>query len=162
KERIAEGGHWDRKAWAQARLAGRFSRRVPGEVQQAISTAGSAAEIYIAQYNVWMHHLVDDKGERLFRKGLRLITHWNLRDELKADYADPAGAAVGLAKQRTILKVMERIVTQTIPAAVIDNPRLDWNPFTNAVKPAPAAEIESDAPKAKSDGAAATNAPEPD
>ena len=36
-----------------------------------------------------------------------------------------------------IAQVMERIVTQTIPAAVIDNPRLDWNPFTNAVTPAP-------------------------
>ena len=152
-ERLAEGTRWDRKRWAQVRLAGRFARRVPGEVQQAIATAGSAAEIYIAQYNVWMHHLVDDKGERLFPKGLRLITHWNLRDELKADYSDPSGK--GLAKQRTILKVMERIVTQTIPASVIDNPRLDWNPFTNAVSAAPAAEIEPDAPAARSDKVAA-------
>ena len=79
---------------------------------------------------------------RLFPKGMRLISHWNLRDELKADYADKDG----LAKQRTIVKVMERIVTQTIPAAVIDNPRLDWNPFTNAVTAAPAGEIEADAP----------------
>ena len=27
-------------------------------------------------------------GERLFPQGMRLISHWNLRDELKADYAD--------------------------------------------------------------------------
>ena len=28
---------------------------------------------------------------------------------------------------------MERIVTQTIPAVVVDNPHVDWDPFTNAV-----------------------------
>ena len=33
-------------------------------------------------------------------------------------------------------QVMERIVTQTIPEAVVNNPHVDWNPFTNEVKPA--------------------------
>ena len=35
-----------------------------------------------------------------------------LRDDIKADYADKEN---GLAKQRSIQQVMERIVTQTIP-----------------------------------------------
>jgi hypothetical protein len=102
-----------------------------------------------------MHHVFGENGKRLFPKGMRLISHWNLRDELKANYADPQG----LDKQRTILKVMERIVTQSIPAAVIDNPRIDWNPFTNAVSSAPAAEVEESAParSASPDGK-----PEPD
>ncbi len=143
KERLAEGKRYTRRQWAEARLTARFARRVPAEVQRQIARAGAAADLYIAEYNIWMHHLVGDTGERLFPKGLRLISHWNLRDELKADYAD---GARGRDKQRTIVKVMERIVTQTIPAAVIDNPRVDWNPFTNAVVAAPAAEIEADAP----------------
>src|SRR5881409_369126 len=90
---------------------------------------------------------------------MRLLSHWNLRDEIKADYGD---AANGLAKQRTIEKVMERIVTQTIPKAVIDNPGVDWNPFTNEVRPA--TEKDSDAPPPATSAAAATptNAPEPD
>ena len=54
---------------------------------------------------------------------------WNLRDEIKADYKD----AKGLEKQRALVKVMDRIVTQSIPRNVIDNPRLDWDPFTNKV-----------------------------
>jgi hypothetical protein len=29
---------------------------------------------------------------------------------------------------------MDRIVTQTIPGVVVDNPYVDWNPYTNAVK----------------------------
>src|SRR5260370_39317586 len=85
-----------------------------------------------------MHHLIAPGGHRPFPKGLRLISHWNLRDELKADYADPNG----LEKQRLILQAMERIVTQTIPAAVIDNPTVDWEPESNTVKPSPVEEVE--------------------
>lgn len=138
EQRAAEGAGWSRRQWAEARLTGRFARRIPGDVQAAIAAAQAAASLYIDEYNVWMHHLVDDQGQRLFPKGKRLISHWNLRDELKAAYADPKG----LAKQRTIVKVMERIVGQTIPKAVIDDPRVDWNPFTNAVKAAPPETIE--------------------
>jgi len=141
-DRLEHGKDYSREDWARARLTSRFSRRVPAEVQQQVFRVASQADLYIAQYNVWMHHLVDERGERLFPSGLRLITHWNLRDELKADYADPQG----LAKQRLIVQVMGRIVTQTIPQAVIDNPRLDWNPYTNAVTVAPPAEVEANAP----------------
>jgi hypothetical protein len=136
---------WSRQQWAAARLAGRFSRRVPAAVQQEITSAQAAASLYIDEYNVWMHHVLSEKGERLFPKGKRLISHWNLRDELKAQYADKEG----LARQRIIIKIMERIVTQTIPASVIDNPTVDWNPFANTVVAAAAGTIEDDAPKKK-------------
>lgn len=142
-ERMEKGPGYTRLQWAEARLTGRFNRRVPAEVRQASARAGAAADLYIAEYNLWMHHLVDGEGHRPFPKGMRLISHWNLRDELKSRYADPEG----VAKQRMIIQVMERIVTQTIPAAVIDNPRVDWNPFTNEVKAAPAEELEADAPQ---------------
>jgi hypothetical protein len=143
QQRLDQGKDWTRRQWAEARLTGRFARRVPGEIQQEISQAQSTADLYIAEYNIWMHHLLNEKGERLFPKGKRLISHWNLRDELKANYADPRG----IDKQRMIIKVMERIVTQTIPAAVIDNPNVDWNPFTNALTATPVAELEENAPK---------------
>jgi hypothetical protein len=141
-DRIRDGESWNRRQWAEAKLTNRFDTRIPGNISAQISAAGAAADEYIAGYNLWMHHLVDDQGARLFPSGKRLISHWNLRDELKANYADKDG----IAKQRTIVKVMERIVTQTIPKAVIDNPKLDWNPFTNAVTVAPAAEVEANAP----------------
>ncbi len=142
-ERMEKGPGYTRRQWAEARLTGRFNRRVPAEVRQASTRASADADLYIAEYNVWMHHLMDDQGRRLFPQGMRLISHWNLRDELKSRYSDPDG----VAKQRMIVKVMERIVTQSIPAAVIDNPRVDWNPFTNEVKAAPASEVEKDAPQ---------------
>ena len=153
-QRLYEGSGWSRRQWAEARLAQRFSRRVPASVNLALATAAADAEAYVAGYNIWMHHLVDDRGQRLFPAKMRLLSHWNLRDEIKSDYSD---AQSGLAKQRTIQQVMERIVTQTIPKAVIDNPTVDWNPFANSVRAATVS--DSDKPL----GTAAVNdAREPD
>jgi hypothetical protein len=133
-QRLAEGTNWSRRQWAEARLAQMFSKRIPAEVNLAIAQATADAERYVSQYNIWMHHLLDEKGMRLFPAKMRLLSHWNLRDQIKADYADPKN---GPAKQRMIQKVMERIVTQTIPAAVIDNPNVDWNPFTRGTRGSP-------------------------
>jgi len=141
-EKLHDGPTWSRRQWAEARLADRFSKRVPGEVSLAISEAASESERYISEYNIWMHHLVNDKGERLFPAKMRLLSHWNLRDEIKGDYADGQN---GLAKQRTIQLVMERIVTQSIPQAVVNNPGVDWNPVTNTVSATPSSELDGTA-----------------
>ena len=133
EEKLRLGSAWTRRQWAEARLADRFATRVPASVNLAIAKAQSDSAQYIASYNIWMHHLVDEKGVRLFPPKMRLLSHWNLRDELKSDYADKEH---GPAKQRAIRKVMERIVDQTIPRAVLDNPSVDWNPFTNEVRKA--------------------------
>ena len=137
-ERIKEGEGYTRRQWAESRLTSKFDTRIPGSLLAARSATEAAADQYISTYYLWMHHVLAEDGKRLFPPKKHLITHWNLRDELKANYAD----ADGLAKQRTIVKVMERIVTQTIPRAVIDNPNLDWNPFTNKVAAADPATIE--------------------
>lgn len=140
-ERLRGGPAWTRRQWAEARLANRFARRVPSAVNQGIARAYADGDLYISEYNIYVHHALAPDGARLFPKGKRLLTHWNLRDELKAQYAQEGG----LARQRVIAKVMERIVTQTIPADVVNDPTVDWNPFTNAVRPAPAETIEGDA-----------------
>jgi hypothetical protein len=155
EERLTQGDSWSRRQWAEVRLAERFSKRVPAEVNQAISEAGAVADQYIASYNIWMYHLLDDDGHRLFPPKMRLLSHWNLRDEIKSQYAN---GAEGLPKQRMIEKVMERIVTQTIPEVVVDNPHVDWNPYTNEVTPAAQNDVDEPAPA----GLEVTNAREPD
>jgi len=154
EERINEGPKWTRRQWAETRLAQRFAKRIPADVTLAIARAAAESDNYIAGYNIWMHHLVDDKGQRLFPPKMRLLSHWNLRDEIKADYADQQN---GLAKQRTIQQVMERIITQSIPQVVVDNPHVDWNPWTNEVKRATANDAPSPAPA----NLKVTNSPEP-
>jgi hypothetical protein len=153
-ERLKNGEQWSRRQWAEARLAQRFSKRIPSEVNLAYAKIAADADRYISGYNIWMHHLLDAEGQRLFPAKMRLLSHWNLRDELKADYEDTKN---GLAKQRMIQQVMERIITQTIPAAVIDNPAVDWNPYTNEMKPAAVKDYD----EAIAAGAV-TNAPEQD
>jgi hypothetical protein len=148
-ERLSAGARWSRREWAEARLASRFARRVPAAVNQQIAKAAADADLYIADYNVYMHHVLAEDGQRLFPKGKRLLSHWNLRDELKAQY----GQDGGLARQRAIAKVMERIVTQSIPAAAVNDPAVDWNPFTNEVRPAPPDTIEAGAPRERVSGA---------
>jgi hypothetical protein len=130
EERIQNGDKWSRREWAEVRLAQRFSKRVPAGINLTISQAGAEAGNYISSYNIWMHHLLNDEGNRLFPPKLRLLSHWNLRDEIKSNYSDPTG----FQKQKMIEKVMERIVDQTIPESVIDNPSVDWNPFSNEVR----------------------------
>src|SRR5215210_2680554 len=132
QERLEKGAGWDRAAWARSRMMDRFVLRVPASVQQPATEAFTAADQYIANYNIRMDRLVTPDGKRLFPENLRLITHWGLRDELGSHYADTTPA--GLAKQRMILKVMERIVRQEIPAAVIDNPDMLWDPINNKVQ----------------------------
>ena len=153
-ERLTQGPKWTRRRWAEVRLAQDFSKRIPADVNLAIAQAGSDTAEYIAQYNIWMHHLLDQNGERPFPPKVRLLSHWNLRDEIKADYADPQN---GLRKQRMIQQVMEHIVRQTIPQVVVNNPNVDWNPRTNEVQPA--AEKDSDSPAPA--GLPVSNAPEP-
>jgi hypothetical protein len=154
-QRLKDGASWSRRQWAEARLAQGFSKRIPADVNLGIAQAEAQAGQYIAEYNIWMYHLVDAQGQRLFPPKMRLLSHWNLRDEIKADYADSSS---GLAKQRMIQQVMERIVTQTIPAEVVNNPAFDWNPFTNDV----AAAAVKDSDTAAAPAVKPSNAREPD
>src|SRR5215469_3299359 len=138
-EMVAQGPAWSRARWAEARLTGRFATRPSGAALAQRAEALAAAEAYIAGYNLWVHHLVGSDGARPFPKGKRLLSHWNLRDQIKADYAE---GEAGLARQRLLRAAIERIVTQEIPQAAIDDPRLDWDPVKNILSAAPAAEVE--------------------
>jgi len=153
-ERLKNRPTWSRRQWAEVRLAERFDKRIPADVNLAIAQAAAESGQYVAQYNIWMYHLLDPQGQRLFPATMRLLSHWNLRDEIKADYSDKQS---GLAKQRMIQQVMERIVTQTIPQVVINNPAVDWNPYSNEVNPAAAKDSD-----AAAESRPITNSPEPD
>ncbi|HDQ44561.1 MAG TPA: hypothetical protein ENN17_03550 [bacterium] len=129
EERLKLGPAWTREDWARARLAERFSARVPAEVRQSLNTAYVRAEDYIANYNIWMHHVLTWDGRRIFPENLKLISHWGLRDELRGRYADPGGEE----RQELIRLIMEKIIRQEIPQAAIDNPAVDWQLTDNSV-----------------------------
>jgi len=140
EDRVREGSGWSRRRWAEHRLVQRFSRRVPGEAMQRLAAAAARAEAHVAGCNIHTHQLLDEDGRRPFPAGQRLLAHWNLRDEIRARYAD---ATDGLPTQRMIQRVMQRIVDQSIPPEVLDNPGLDWNPFSNETRKAEVHDIPS-------------------
>lgn len=120
----------DRKAWAYARMGDLFTERIPASLKQTVANAESDADIYISQYNIYMGHVQNKKGQLLFPKDMILLSHWNLRDEIKANYNK---GKEGLDKQRTVYEVMKRIISQSIPTEVINSGTYEWNPYTNTV-----------------------------
>ena len=125
-EKERDGKSWSREQWAAARLGDMFVSRVPAEVTQAEAKAVSDADLYISEYNIQMGSLRTEKGEQLFPDKMSLLSHWNLRDEIKADYADKDN---GLVKQKMIYNIMQHIINQDIPANVINNPAYIWKPY---------------------------------
>jgi hypothetical protein len=130
KEKTELGENWSRKQWAYARMGDMFTSRVPAELIQNFSTVNTNSDTYISQYNIFMGNLVDVQGNTMFPSDLKLISHWGLRDELKAQYADKQD---GLKRQQMIYQVMKRIIEQTIPTQVINSDEYQWNPFENVI-----------------------------
>ncbi|MCP4151455.1 MAG: hypothetical protein GY757_27165 [bacterium] len=130
EEKKTLGPDWSRLQWAYARLGDQFNVRVPAQLLQDYGKIESDNDIYISGYNICMDHLLSKEGKKLFPAGMKLLSHWNLRDEIKSNYSK---AKVGLEKQQIIYQVMKRIITQEIPGEVIDNNTLDWAPFANKV-----------------------------
>ena len=131
EEKNALGKNWSRQEWAYARMGDVFTNRVPGSIMASYAQALSEAENYIAGYNIMMHCLRNEQGEQLWQEPMALLSHWNLRDELKSNYAAVPHAH---EKQEMIYQVMLRIIRQEIPACVVNNEEFVWYPQTNRLE----------------------------
>lgn len=127
KEKNTLSNQWDNKAWAMARVGDLYTERVPASLQQEYSKVNSDASNYIDQYNIYMGKILDETGNTMFPEDMKLITHWNLRDELKSQYDNPDG----LEKQKMIYAIMKHIINQTIPEKVINKGDNYWAPISN-------------------------------
>ena len=131
-EKNTMGRHWSRQQWAIARLGDVFTTRVPASVNAALAQANADAENYIADYNIYMGNLRTEDGRKLWPEDKVLLSHWNLRDELKALYADKEK---GIEKQEMIYQVMQRIVRQDIPAKAVNGADYVWKPYSTQDTP---------------------------
>jgi len=127
QEKKELGKNWSRREWAYARMGDVFTARIPAELMQNYSKISAETDIYVSQYNIHAGKLIDNEGVKLFPEDMILLSHWNLRDELKSNYPD------GVNKQRLIYRVMRHIIEQTIPQRVINNPDFEWLPYENKV-----------------------------
>jgi len=106
-----------------------FISRIPAVLYQKEAEALTNADTYIADYNIYMGNLVNSEQKTFFPKDMKLITHWGLRDELKANY----NMDNGFEKQKMIYNVMLRIINQEIPQEVINKNEFTWDPIANKI-----------------------------
>ena len=130
-EKNTLGKEWTRLEWAYARMGEVFNTRIPGSVFAYSAQAMNEAENYIAGYNVMMHCVRDEEGNALWSEPMALLSHWNLRDELKSNYAN---VPLAHEKQEMIYQIMLRIINQDIPACVVNNEDYMWQPYSNVVR----------------------------
>ena len=133
EEKNTLGRHWTRQEWAYARMGDVFTTRVPAAVKTQMSQSLARAENYIADYNIYMGNLRTEDGRRLWSEDKVLLSHWNLRDEIKALY----GTEDGIEKQEMIYRVMQRIVEQTIPQQAVNGKDYVWKPYSTQDTPEP-------------------------
>lgn len=129
KEKNEMGQQWNSLQWAYARTGDMFTSRIPALLLLKSSEIITSADNYIAQYNIFMGNLINDNDTAFFPKDMKLISHWGLRDELKANY----NTQNGFEKQKMIFQVMNRIVNQDIPQQIINNNKYIWDPYKNKV-----------------------------
>ena len=130
-EKTELGPNWSRKQWAYARMGDIFTSRVPAELVQNYSQISTNADAYIDEYNIHMGKLLNENNQALFPEDMKLITHWGLRDEIKSQYAN---GEKGIEAQEMIYQIMQRIIDQSIPEMVINNPDYTWKPISNSVQ----------------------------
>jgi hypothetical protein len=128
-EKTLLGETWSRAEWAQARMGDVFKSRIPASLLQDYEQIVTDADGYISDYNIYVGKLVDRRGRTYFPEDLKLISHWGLRDQIKANYA----LKDGFAGQSIIYEAMLRIIRQEIPKEVIDNNTFTWNPMSNTL-----------------------------
>jgi hypothetical protein len=127
EEKNELGGNWDARQWGYARLGEVFTARVPPRLLQEMNQVYSDGRLYISEYNIFAGQLLNEEGETRFPEGMKLLAHWNIRDEIKSNY----GQEGGLEKQEMLYNVMLRIISQEIPTQVINNADYQWNPISN-------------------------------
>ncbi len=127
EEKEQSGEAWSREEWAYARMGDLFASRIPAAIIQQDASASSASDAYISEYNIYMGSVLGDDGQTHFASDKVLITHWNLRDELKSNYEGENGKY----KQEMIYAVMQRIIDQSIPVEVINKGDYQWDVAQN-------------------------------
>ena len=129
EEMLQREDKFTRKEWTRMRLGEAVRHRPPAGLERKVQNATVSAEEYISDYNIYTQILVDIKGEPLYGEEKKLLSHWGIRDEIRAQYS----VSEGLARQRALYAVMRRIISQDIPEDVINATDLRWDPVGNRV-----------------------------
>jgi len=122
---LQDGPAWNHAHWASVRIAQSFDARIPATLADRARHVGHAASQWVARQHIPVGTLVDASGKRWYAPDRALLTHWLVREEIKAQYND----ASGLPRQRALAAVLGRAIDGRIPLAVMDrSDTRDWDP----------------------------------
>lgn len=128
---LSDGGSWSTEDWVEARIAQSFGPRIPKSLSDRARHISHRCNQFVNQFHVPVEALLAD-GTRWLPAGRRLIAHWLVREEVKAQYGEPP--VVGLPRQRALMRVMGRHVDGTIPRAVMQGQSTgDWDAEQNTL-----------------------------
>jgi hypothetical protein len=57
---------------------------VPAAINQKVTDALTKADIYISSYNIYAGNLLSSENKPVFPHDMVLLSHWNLREEIKS------------------------------------------------------------------------------
>ena len=127
---LKSGSKWDTDQWASVRVAQAFGARIPKELSEKARKIGHAASQWVSHFHIPVGTLVDSTGKRWFAEDRALLTHWLVREEIKAQYNNPEG----LPRQRALAGVMARAIDGGVPKSVMDRTsKGDWNSQSNTI-----------------------------
>lgn len=131
---LRDGPNWDHAHWAAVRIAQSFDARIPAALADRARHVGHAASQWVARHHIPVGTLVDSSGTRWYAPDRTLLTHWLVREEIKAQYND----ANGLPRQRALAAVLGRAIDGRVPLAVMDrSDSRDWDPQTGTLGGSP-------------------------
>jgi len=127
---LRDGSNWSTEQWALVRVAQAFGARIPSELAEKARKVGHACSQWVSHLHIPVGMLVDSTGKRWFASDRALLTHWLVREEIKAQYNN----ADGLPRQRALASVMARAIDGGIPTAIMDRSATsDWNATDNTL-----------------------------
>ena len=131
---LTKGATWSDETWARVRIAQNFTARLPKELADESRRVGHACQQWVAAFHIPVGTLVDSTGSRWFEKDRALLTHWIVREEIKAQYNSPTG----VTRQRALAGVLGRAIDGGVPNTVMSRTNTsDWNAQMNTLAGAP-------------------------
>jgi len=126
---LAQGPQWNKHQWAAARIGQMFTERIPPDIAEEVARYGKGKGVYFQSYFILMDRVLTPEKKIIFPGGLKLNCHHGLRDNLKGQYSK----SKGLIRQQILYAIMLRIIDQSIPKQVINNPDYFWEPKSNSL-----------------------------
>ncbi len=127
---LSHGANWSTDEWAAVRIAQQFGARIPSALNDRAREVSHRCSRWVSGFHIPVGRLVDASGARWYDADRALLTHWLVREEIKAQGTMPEG----LPRQRALAHVLSRAIDGSIPTDVMERRSTsDWDAARNTL-----------------------------